>query len=359
MSIPSSKPGFFLRRRVRKILKKHGGDCFFSSATPAAVFPQSISDDGRILLNGYSIGSARECKHPHVRLWDVVKAERIGDLEYKSLEARISGDGKIFAQSCGGGRIEVIDLASMKVRATMEGHRNKLAQFWGLTLNYDGTIIASCGDNHDRISDGSCRIWNTLTGECLGVASNDLGNFHQSVFSMNRSGSFLASACSGRSNILDILDCTMSGKRGPKVLNIRESEENVFIKLKTADYPFQGATASWSSDERRIAVAGDGLNMRIFDVMTGEMVQRIQCVDRLGDVLGLHWIPESDYIFTGRTLGRFSVWDVSAGKCVKDGSVPYPGINFLRYLKASKQLVCVGGHEYWDFVQKVPLDLPL
>jgi WD40 repeat protein len=99
-----------------------------------------------------------------IHVWDIDSGDMIREIEGCSV-AMYSPDGRTIASSAGEYDVQLMDAESGEMGFRMVGHTDAvLTASW---CPYDGTKLASGGD------DGTCKVWDSLTGELL--RSIDIG----------------------------------------------------------------------------------------------------------------------------------------------------------------------------------------
>jgi eukaryotic-like serine/threonine-protein kinase len=117
------------------------------------VYSVAFSHDGRTLLTG---GSA-------LNFWNVASGQIDRTLPENAHLLRTSGNGRWLASGNRQSGIQLRDLSTMSVRATLNGHKDAI---WSVAFSHDNRLVATAS------WDGTVKIWHVLSGqELLSVAS--------------------------------------------------------------------------------------------------------------------------------------------------------------------------------------------
>jgi WD40 repeat protein len=233
-----------------------------------------------------------------IRVWDATTHEEIMKLEGANARASFSPDGRRII-SADGNDICVRDTSSGRRLMTLSGHESgplseQQGDIWSIAYSPDGTRIASGG------LDRTVRVWDAATGaeimtlrghgempgypECSPVSSV--------VFSP--SGELIASGS---------YDFTV------KIWNARTGAEIRTMK--------QASTVNdllFSPDGTQIVVASH-MSIRMYDVETGRELRVLQGHE--GEVLSLALSPDGKRIVSGAKDDTVRIWDMATGQEVQ------------------------------------------
>ena len=160
-----------------------------------------------------------------------------------------------------------------------------------LTYSPDGHHIASGG------SDGTLRLWDAESGQCLRVIEGHMGAVNSLAFSPN--GCHIASG--GDEGTLRLWHAATGHS-----LRVMEGHKKSVKSL------------AFSPDGRHIASGGDDGTLRLWDAATGQCLRVMKGLK--GAVSNMAFSPDSRHIVSGGWDGKdgtLRLWDVASGQCLR------------------------------------------
>jgi WD40 repeat protein len=237
------------------------------------------------------------------------------------------------------------DAISQSVQASRQifvrHHGNLGAKIQDVAFSPDGTSFITVAD------DGSAKIWDASTGNCLVTLAGDKGNLYKTAFSPNgeylatlntdgivtlykRSGDLLASMPKGKAVVLDFAFVPGVGKivamvydpQFPQeetlrlqVWSIENGAVNVTLNSKVPSLFLKFSVVAISNDAKRIAFAGSDEMGVIVDLAT---TKAVSLVGHKGSIESLVFSPDGERLATGSNDGTAKIWDVRTGTLVRD-----------------------------------------
>jgi WD40 repeat protein/beta-lactamase regulating signal transducer with metallopeptidase domain len=270
-----------------------------------------------------------------IKIWDVDKAKEIGTVSGHTdrvLQVAISKDGKLFASVSGDKTVKLWDMATLKEKQVFKGHD---AQVEAVAISPDNkTLVTGAYDN-------TVRFWNAETG-----AEKYVKRAHTSAVlavSFSPDGKYVATAAQGSSlrfwdpvtgeQVLTIEPThpqgatwsiaftpdskeviTGSADRTAKVWTIATQKERATFlpRSQQPDNNFPVLAVAWSSDRKKIAVAGEDRTVRVMDAATGDVLFMLE--GHTDVVHGVAFSPDSRMIATAGFDRTVRLWNAATGQ---------------------------------------------
>ncbi len=196
-----------------------------------------------------------------------------------------SPDGKSMAVDTGN-NISLVDIASGKVTATLEGHTDIILS---LAFSPDGKTLASGSQ------DQTVRLWDVATAKLLNTITVDSG-YPRSRAVISPDGKTVAQANSGPLRMWDIAS-------GKEITTIQATGGDVGVN-----------DVAFSPDGTLLATAGADFNVQIWDVATGKLDATL--TGHTGNVNSVAFSPDGKTLASTDTDKSIRLWDVASGKLV-------------------------------------------
>lgn len=148
----------------------------------------------------------------------------------------------------------------------------------------DGTRLATTSD------DGLVRIWDLATGETNALLRGHSNPVRGTAWSTD--GSRLATTDADQTRIWDVVTC-----------------------VTLVGVPGQASSVAWSPDDRRIVTAGVDPSVRIWDAVTGRLLDTLTGHTDMVDAVA--WSPDGGRLATGSGDRSVRIWDLDAGGAVR------------------------------------------
>jgi WD40 repeat protein len=222
-----------------------------------------------------------------VRIWDAISGSHIRTLyghEDTVYSVAYSPDGRHLATAGADGKCKLWDLQSDGGEPIdLSGHTDKV---FAVAFDPAGSLVASGG------RDGTVRIWNVADGASREFRVNGV----VLDLDFNRDGTGLAVATEA------------GGGEEPTVKVLDIGSGSVKFKLPLTETVY---SVAFSKDGRRLATAGPGKAVIIWDANTGEQGSLLE--GHTGKVLTVAFSPNGRYLATAGEDRFLRLWDVASG----------------------------------------------
>jgi uncharacterized protein (TIGR03067 family) len=239
-----------------------------------------------------------------VQAWDPDTGNDIRELPEQReplLRVAYSPDGKRLATAgAESGAARLWDAHTGQELFALHGHAGAVT---GLAFRPDGHRIATAGE------DGKVKVWDALAAPGVVIFKHNSGKVHD--MALSRDGRRLAVAAAP-------YKIGAGGKTSPGV-NVWDTGTGRPITLPAQDWYF---CTSFSPDGRRLAYAGDGSDIVVYDFRLGKVALKIQS-DFFGYYTALAYSPDGKRLASGvgEPAGNMrpvnvTVWDAATGKAL-------------------------------------------
>jgi len=232
------------------------------------------------------------CDAEWVRLW---RAER-GDLAAferathgHGVPLAVTGDGRRIAVHAGDGSVRVVDAATGRVQATVEGHRGRVTK---AVFTADGSRLVL------QAPRGSLGLWNAHDG--VPAAGSGLAEQGTDAFVGSPDGARLA-----------VVERQASGVSAQITRTIRihatdDGRELTAITVPAAA-PLPATAIAFSPDGSHLVTASFEGDTRVWDTGTGHEVARLR--GHTAPVTAMAYSPDGEQLATGAANGAIRLWD--------------------------------------------------
>ena len=194
----------------------------------------------------------------------------------------LSPDAKKIATGGMDGIIRVWDADTGEFVRALVGHNSYV---YGLAWSPDGTALASAGS-----FDGTARIWDAATGMTLRTLKGHKGYTHHVAWSRDGKMLVVAGGTSGFMTLWDV------AKPEP---------------VKTSETGNTIAGLAYGPDSHRVAVAGTGTGVQVWDLKEGKTPHALAVPGQNG--AAVTWSADGKTL-AGSGMTRTLVWDAESGK---------------------------------------------
>jgi len=198
---------------------------------------------------------------------------------------RFSADGRHALSGSGDGTLRLWDVGSGECVRVLRGHEGEVR---AVSFSPEGRQALSGG------RDGTLRLWDVGSGECVAVLTGHEAAVLAVGFSAHGKHA-LSGSTDGTLRVWDI----ESGKC-VRVLGAREGEVRA---------------VSFSPEGRQALSAGRDGTLRLWDTESGKCVRVLRGHE--GEVRAVSFSPEGRQALSGGRDGTLRLWDTDSGKCVR------------------------------------------
>ncbi len=266
-----------------------------------------------------------------VRIWDLatgLQVQRFDGHDDRVLAVGLSDDGSQILVGAGNlnqtpldTSIRLYDLGFGAETVRYTDHDDFV---WGIEFSPDGEFILSTSGNLNRDdSDNSVRYWEAATGETMLTLEGHLDTIDDVAF--NTDGTLAVSASWDRTVILwDLSDGSQVRQFGTPLTRAEANEEEASRRQEDNSLvPYEGEghggrvySVVFTPDEKFIITgAGDGY-VRVWDVETGEEVQRLTGHTKAVNAVDI--TSDGKIILSGSADGTLRLWDFETGALIHE-----------------------------------------
>ena len=251
------------------------------------VFSVAISSDGRLLATGNLDRTVQLVEVSSARVMATLRGHTgaICGLAFAS-------DGRLLATGSFDGTLRLWEVADGQLRATLEGHTGAVC---AVALGADGRLLASGS------FDGTVRLWDVASGLPLGILRGHRGVVHSVALSAD--GQLLASG--GGDGTVRIWETHFanSGVTTAKPLRIVEAHTGGVRSV------------ALSGDGKLLASGGQDASVRLWDPGAGSLLARLQ--GHTGAVWGVALTTDGHLRASGGLDGTVRLWDPRTGATLR------------------------------------------
>ena len=286
-----------------------------------------------VILGGdFSTGSLRNANFSNA----LVKSSLFMEPLCTVLDVKFSPNNKLIAAATARGHIKLWDIASDTQIMTLKGHTNWIRS---IAFTPNGKRLVSAGD------DRTIRIWNLTTGELERTIKGHLGRIRS--LSLSPDGKQIVSA-------------GISGVEA-KVSGITDNYEGVIkqwdLETGTCTQTIRGMHADWvlsvaySPDGRRVATGCRDSSIKVWDAMTGDLLQTNQY--HVGRVNSVVFSPDNQLLASAGSDKAIYIYDLNSNQVVHKLSGHEDAIRTICFNSSGEFLVS-GSYDnsikLWDIV---------